>query len=224
MRVRDKSQTAQNQKIPNIGQPTEPSHHGKHGRPFMNKKVLVLFDLWKCGPWLLPTVFIPVSPTLIQALSGLWWKSGKGQHLLFGWIQDDCKSIDQWNRLNWSENLGHRGKARLGNVQTLREDFGPPSVLEYGSKGISSKSQGPCRHRWYQESSQDLSHRRRLVARSSDIWEAGGSWGMDHPGYPAPNPPPSQMLFSWHTSLPSGSSIHKRREALFGLRCSLHHC
>lgn len=43
---------------------------------------------------------IPVSMTLRQALSGLW-RSGKGQYLLFGSIQDDCKSIDWWNRFSW---------------------------------------------------------------------------------------------------------------------------
>lgn len=163
--------------------------------------------------------FTPVSPTLIQALSGLWW-SGKGQYLLFGSIQDDCKSIDWWNRFSWSENLGQRGKAHLGNLQTFREDFGPPSALEYRFRGISSKSQSPCKHRWYQESSQDLSYRRRSAAY---IWEAGGGWGMDHPGSP-PDSQPSQLLFSWHPSLPSDSSIHKRRKALFGLWWSLHHC
>lgn len=34
------------------------------GRPFMNKRVLVLFDLWQCGPWLLPTKSSSQSPRL----------------------------------------------------------------------------------------------------------------------------------------------------------------
>ena len=53
---RDKSQTAQNQNIPNVWAARRTiSSQEAWGGPFTNKEVLVLFDLRKCGPRLLPT-------------------------------------------------------------------------------------------------------------------------------------------------------------------------
>ena len=221
---RDKSQTAQNQNIPNVWAACRTiSSQEAWGGPFTNKEVLVLFDLRKCGPRLLPTKPSSQAPWL----SYRPWVACGGQargsifclgqsRMIASLLIDETESavVRTWARevrLTW-EICRPSGK-----TLALHRSWST------GSRGSHLNRKAPANTGGIKKAHKihPIGGGQQLIA--AYIWEAGGGWGMDHPGSP-PDSQPSQLLFSWHPSLPSDSSIHKRREALFGWRWSLHHC